>query len=110
MDWTFHGSKSRRGSKDCCCSPRRQAQPERYNITQIESFIDPEPVASNFMTAVHSALRNYASVPTSNDCFLTEVIKESDSPPKMQAAKMRGVRDLMEHGPFEFILKEDLPD
>ena len=56
-----------------------QAQPERYDITQIKPSLDPEPAASNFMTTAHSALRKYASIPTSSDCFMTEVMKESDS-------------------------------
>ena len=79
---------------------------------QVKPFLDAEPAASHIMSTVAPAIRKYASEPTPDDCYVTEVIHENDPrshTPEMEAAKMREVRDLLKRGTFKVILKEELP-
>ena len=90
-----------------------KAQPERYNVAQVEPFLSPQDFSTQFMATVHTALNKYSSNPTIQPIHMIEVIEPSDPRAmsrEMQQAMMNEVRDHLQRGTFKVLLREELPD
>ena len=86
---------------------------ERYNITQIITFVGPVAMANNFVESIASGF-NYFSTPSEAvSTHDTEVIDKNDfraHSAEMHEAILSTVRDLLRRGAFKVIPKSELPE
>lgn len=86
---------------------------ERFNASQVKTFLEPDAEASSFMETVAAKFFYFVTEPRVVFINMTEVINKEDpraKNPEIQAAIMNEFKGLLRRGTFKVIFKSELPD
>ena len=81
-----------------------------FNVATVKHYLTPEVLAHSFLTEPLDPLRAYGN--SEDEIYPTDIISDKDpraSCHEMTAAKKAEIRDLLERGPFEVVIKKDVP-
>lgn len=89
--------------------------PRPYSKTAVKRYYEPSVESDRYMEEMHNTMMNIADERLGNvhRVHVTEVLSEKDpraSDSKMNEAKRKEIRGLIERGSFRVILREDIPE